>query len=189
MAYDPNSSPETKTTAVATLPVATPPAVVPAAASTKAAVVPPRATSTEPAATTESISKENVELARIKRSAFDGVVLNDDVKTTLTNIGKTVGLTLQKTENNVKDASAAAELKDVKDFNYMVLGARILDRANALTADVARIQAAGVTPNPEQSATLRQFEQLNKQLESSPAMDTFLETMARVNSRSHGRLA
>lgn len=155
------------------------PAPAPASAPT---VVPPRPTAVAPApAQSVSLAEENLLLFLQKKSAFAGISLSAESKKALEDLGSILGVKKPSTSEMSRDPRLAAEMGTVKDFEYLVLGNRIMKAADDLMPKVF------APASPEQAQALKRFDQFNKALSDSPALDEFLTKYAMVNSRV-GRL-
>ncbi len=169
------------------LPKAEKATVVPAPVAVKPAVVPARPTiapteDTAPAAAPNP-KEEVVRNFQSKKSAFNGISLSDEAKAGLDEFAATLGIKRQTiAELSKGNQKLAAEMKDIKDYDYLVLASRAMDRFTSLTVEATKMQASG-DPNAVNSPTMKQFESAKKLLDSDSRLDEALTAVAVLNSR------
>jgi hypothetical protein len=165
--------------APAPAPVSTRPAVIPA----RPGAVPTSETIENAPAVTPNPSEEVVKNFQSKKHAFNGTSLSDEAKAGLDQFAATLGIKRPTIEELSKgNQKLAAEMKDIKDYDYLVLASRAMDRFTSLTVEATKLQASG-DPNAANSPVMKQFESAKKMLENDSRIDEALTAVAVLNSR------
>ena len=161
----------------AVVPRPAPPVVLPAR--------PGPATYAEPESpmTPQAVRDENLKLFQAKKAAFNGVTLSAETKKGLDELGAVLGITKPSVDQLTKDPRLAAEMRTIKDYEHIVFGNQIMDRARQLTTECASAQAAGTPLTKPQQEAFEKLAKFNEQWNSDSRLDGFVTANIKINSR------